>query len=92
MARQMTAAGGLQVLEKVTYIDMPADPPGQAPPATQPSQRLYWNITIFVPYQNKFIPCNMELADITQEQYLADEPIVESIVETAQQGELPKFQ
>jgi hypothetical protein len=91
-ASQSTTAGGLEFVEKISYIDLPTDPPGGLPPATQPSQHLFWAITIFVPYQSRFIPCNLELANITQQQFDADKPIIETIATTAQAGELPRFQ
>jgi hypothetical protein len=91
-ARELKDADGMQVIEKVAYLGMPAGAAGHSPPATQPSQRLFWTITIFVPDQNKFIPCSLELANITEAQYEADEPSVETIVKSAHQGQLPVLQ
>ena len=90
--RQLTNNAGLQVLEKITYLNLPNDPAGQSPPVTQPSELLSWNITIFVPYHQKFIPCSFDLASITQQQYDADQPFIQAIVDTAQQGVIPAFQ
>jgi hypothetical protein len=90
--RQLTNNTGLQVLERITYVSVPNDPPGQSPPATQPTEILSWNITIFVPYQQKFIPCSFDLSRLTQQQYLADQPFIQSIVDSAQQDALPTFQ
>jgi hypothetical protein len=91
-ARELKDADGMQVIEKVAYLDLPGDSSSKAPPATQPSQRLYWTITIFVPDQNRVIPCSLELANITEAQYEADEASVETIVKTAHQGQLPTLQ
>jgi len=90
--RQLTGNGGLQILQKITYVNLPNDPPGQSPPATQPSQLLSWNITIFVPYRQEFIPCNFNLPNLTQQQYDQDETFIESIIDTARQDVIPAFQ
>jgi hypothetical protein len=90
--RQLTANSGMQILERTIYLDLPNDPSGQSPPATLPSQLLSWNITIFVPYQQKFIPCSFDLSNLTQQQYVEDQPFIQSIMDTARQDVIPAFQ
>ncbi|MGA2440828.1 MAG: hypothetical protein ABSH08_07705 [Tepidisphaeraceae bacterium] len=90
--RQLTASSGMQILQRITYVGLPNDPPGQSPLATRPSQLLSWRITIFVPYRQKFIPCNFDLSNLTQQQYLEDEQFIQSIMETARQDAVPAFQ
>jgi hypothetical protein len=90
--RQLTGNSGMQILQRITYVGSPNDPPGQSPPVTQPSQLLSWNITIFVPYGQKFIPCNFDLSNLTQQQYLQDEPFIQSIMDSARQDAIPAFQ
>jgi hypothetical protein len=91
-ARELKDADGMQVIEKTAYLNMPTVSPSQPPPATEPSQRLFWTATIFVPDQNRFIPCTLQLANITEAQYESDEASVETIVKTAHQGQLPNLQ
>ena len=90
--RQSIGNGGMQILQRITYAKLPNDPSGQSPPATQPSQLLSWNITIFVPYRQKFIPCSFELSGLTQQQYVEDEQFIQSIMDTARQDTIPAFQ
>jgi len=90
--RQLTGNSGMQILQRITYAKLPNDPSGQSPPATQPSQLLSWNITIFVPYRQKFIPCSFELSGLTQQQYVEDEQFIQSIMDTARQDTIPAFQ
>ena len=90
--RQLTGNDGLQILERTVYVDTPGDPASQSPPTTRPSRLVYWNITIFVPYQRKFIPCSFVLSNLTQQQYVEDQPFIQSIIDTARQDAIPAFQ
>ena len=90
--RQLIGNNGMPILERILYLNLPNDPSGQSPPATQPSQLLSWNITIFVPYQQKFIPCSFDLSNLTQQQYVEDQSFIQSIMDTARQDAIPAFQ
>jgi len=88
--RQLTTKTGLAMLERIIYLISPGDPPIQ--PATLPSQQLSWNIIVFVPYQQKFIPCSFDLLGLTQAQYDADQQVVRAMIDTAQPVKTPAFQ
>lgn len=85
---QSIAAGGMQILERINYTNLPSD---RSSPATQPSQPLSWSLVVFVPYEHKFIPCEFDLLQLTQQQYTDDRQLIESIVDTAQPGNLASF-
>jgi hypothetical protein len=88
--RQLTVKSGLRAVETITY----SNPGGGASsrPSTQPQQTLSWNMVVFVPYQQKFIPCSFDLLGMTQQQYTDDEPLLRSIVDSAQPGDVSAFQ
>jgi hypothetical protein len=88
--RQLTTKTGLGMLERITYLISPGDPP--ITPTTLPSQQLSWNIIVFVPYQDKFIPCSFDLLGLTQAQYAADEQVIRSMIDTARPVKTPAFQ
>jgi len=89
--RQSTTDSGMQVLERVTYAHRPATVPDQSASTTQPSEPLSWSIIVFVPYEQKFIPCSFDLLKLTQQQYTDDQSFIESIVDTAEPGDLNAF-
>jgi hypothetical protein len=89
--RQITTDNGLQIFERINYTDLPDDPADQAQPATRPSEPLSWTLVLFVPVDQKFIPCQFDLLKLTQKQYEDDRQFIESMVETSQAGNLSAF-
>jgi len=87
---QSTTRSGLHVVETITYSDAGGN--ASSRPSTQPSQLLSWNIVVFVPYQKKFIPCSFDLLSLTQQQYTDDEPLVHSIIDSAEPNNVSGFQ
>ena len=88
--RQLTVKSGLRAVETLTYANVGDNPSSR--PSTQPGQTLSWNMVVFVPYQQKFIPCSFDLLGMTQQQYTDDEPLLHSIVDSAQPGDVSPFQ
>lgn len=89
--RQSTTSSGLQILERITYADLPETPADQPAAATEPSEPLAWSIIIFVPFQKRFIPCRFDLLKLTQKEYDDDQQFVESVIDTARAADLAEF-
>jgi hypothetical protein len=87
--RQLTTKSGLETIERITYLTPPLSG-GSA--TTLPSQQLSWNFIIFVPYQQKFIPCSFDLLGLTQQQYDEDQPAIRSMIDSAEPVKTPAFQ
>lgn len=88
---QSATNGGMQVLERITYPNLPDGPVDQDRPATRPSEPLAWSLVVFVPFQHKFIPCRFDLMKLTQQQYTDDEQFVESMIDSARPGNFSAF-
>jgi hypothetical protein len=89
--RQAATDSGLQMLERITYANVPDGSPDQPPAATEPSAPLTWSIIIFVPFQKKFIPCRFDLLKLTQREYEDDQQFIETIIDTARPADLASF-
>jgi hypothetical protein len=89
--QQSTTKSGLSTLERVTYLTPPGDSSLPAD-TTLPSQQLSWNIIVFVPYEQKFLPCSFDLLGLTQKQFDEDQPVIRSMIDSAQQVKTPAFQ
>jgi hypothetical protein len=85
---QATSKNGLQLIERVTYSSATGSPGSQLSATTSPSDKIFWNIILFVPYQNRFIPCSFDLLSLTQDQYRDDQQFIEALMDTAQPGKL----
>ncbi len=101
--RQFTNKSGLSILERVTYAALPGHgrtaPPTTAPttaptaaPTTLPSQLLSCDYIVFVPYKHKFLPCSFDLIGLTELQYELDQPLIRTMIDTAEKNETPAFQ
>jgi hypothetical protein len=88
--RQLTTKTGLEMLERITYVTSPGNL--TIGPTTLPSQLLSWNIILFVPYQQKFIPCSFDLLGLTQSQFDQDQQAFRSIIDSAEPVKTPAFQ
>jgi hypothetical protein len=86
--RQLTSRNGMQILERVTYSSATGSPGAQLSAATLPSDKISWNLILFVPYEKRFIPCSFDLFGLTEDQYHNDQQFVEAIVDSAQPGTL----
>ncbi|HEY1922609.1 MAG TPA: hypothetical protein VGG44_07560, partial [Tepidisphaeraceae bacterium] len=89
--QQGTTKTGLKTLERTTYLMSPGDPAIQ-PGTTLPSQELSWNIIVFVPYRQKFIPCSFDLLGLTQKQFDDDQSAIRAIIDSAEPAKTPAFQ
>jgi hypothetical protein len=85
---QSTSKNGLQILERVTYSSSVGAPGAQLSATTAPSDKIAWNLILFVPYNDRFIPCSFDLVGLTQDQYRDDQPFIEALLDTAQPGKL----
>jgi hypothetical protein len=88
--RQSTSKSGLLVVERTTYV-LPLSGTATKPATTLPWQQLSWNITLFVPYKQKFIPCCLDLIGLTQRQYELDEQTIRTMVDSAKPAKTPAF-
>jgi hypothetical protein len=89
--RELTTKTGLAMLERITYLTSPGTAMiGSA--TTLPSQQLSWNLIIFVPYQQKFIPCSFDLLGMTQQQYDQDQSVIRAMIDTAEPAKTLAFQ
>jgi hypothetical protein len=91
LIRQSTGANGMQMLERITYSDLPEVPAGHAAAATEPSAPLAWSIVMFVPYQDKFISCRFDVFKLTQQEYTDDQQFVETLIGAARPGNFAAF-
>jgi hypothetical protein len=89
--QQLTTKTGLATLERVTYLTSPGDP-AIRPGATLPSQQLSWNIIVFVPYHQTFLPCSFDLLGLTQKQFDDDQPVIRAMIDSAAPVKTPAFQ
>jgi hypothetical protein len=90
--REVTSKAGMKVLERRTFTIGSGIPSTQLAAATKPSDTISWDVVLFVPYHDKFIPCRLDLFELTQDQYRDDEQFLDSIVDSAEPGKFPGAQ
>jgi hypothetical protein len=86
---QSTTTNGMRLLEKVVYE---SDQAGDiSAPATRSSEPLSWTLVLFVPFEQRVIPCQFDLFKLSQREYEGDQKFVESIIDSAEPGNLSAF-
>jgi hypothetical protein len=89
--RQSTTSNGFPILERITYSGRTGPSTEPSPATTEPSEPLSWSLVLFLPFQQKFIPCRFDLLKLTQQQYDDDRPFIESLLDTARPNDLAAF-
>jgi hypothetical protein len=90
--RELTSQSGMKIVERRTFTIGSGIPSTQLSAATKPSDTISWDVVLFVPYHDKFIPCRLDLFELTQDQYRDDADFLDSIVNSAEPGKFPGAQ
>ena len=90
--RELTSKSGMKILERHSFTIGSGIPHSQLSAATKPSDTISWDVVLFVPFGDRFIPCRLDLFELTQDQYRDDAEFLDSIVDSAEPGKFPGSQ